>query len=70
MTGLMSEAAHRRGLIRKSRLQEEEVDPATLDAELVAELLLVISTEVVVGEFSLWDREVLARAAQLLTSPE
>ena len=46
---LMSEADYRLGRARKERLESEGVNPQDLDQETIAELLQVISMEVVVG---------------------
>jgi hypothetical protein len=64
----MSASAYSAGLARKRRLQDEKPEPTDLTPREVTELLRVISMEVAVGEFSLWDRQVLEWAADLLTS--
>ena len=51
----------------KRKLEQESVDPSTLPRGDIAQLLLVISSEVAVGEFSFFDRMVMETAASLLT---
>ena len=55
------------GLEIKRLYEEQQIDVTTLPPAVLAQLVRVISDEVVVGEFSWYDREILKQAATVLT---